>query len=103
LRVSGAILKFSKGIERFVHALFTLLLNNLTLTNSSCPKCYAMKFILADFQIFLCVSHRKKAHRTRTAPPTDIVQLDLIGWVLALRVGAFVISPHLRQEIKLED
>jgi hypothetical protein len=63
-------------------------------------KFYAMKCILADFQIFLCVSHSKKAPSTRTAPPTDIVQLDLIGWVLALRVGAFVISPHLRQEIR---
>jgi hypothetical protein len=49
LPVSGAILKFSKGIERFVHALFTILLNNLTLTNPSCPKSYAMKCILADF------------------------------------------------------
>jgi hypothetical protein len=44
------------------------------------------------FSKFICVLHKEKAPHPHPPPYPATVQVDLIGWVLTLRLEAFAIS-----------
>jgi hypothetical protein len=72
-------------------------MNNLVLTEPSCPKCCVISFSMTDFGNFLCVSHRKTSPSTPPPrPPITIVNLasDWLGVDLEVRSLSYQPTPQ---------